>query len=345
MPLYLKLAAFPQFEESFELNLRYDIWTVDNSPLRSNSHIEDGITVNACTRLGSNSSVGEGSSVTVAPTPNISGGWQPPPTPRTDIPVDVESTPDVSPAPENPDDYVRTGWRGVYQAFIVNAIDERLELPLAEGAQWRGPISVPSSFWLADLDFDGIPELIVGGALAGATQYSIYTITDNGVELVYNDYLDVIGLYRNTDYGNYAFFLQKRLQYAAIVGDYDYQEFLYDAIFRHTHVSADTNSTIYRTDMQTVLDYAFYDTSAQAYLTIKEPMGEDGSVGTFNDVPVTAEEYLQLCNDLFRGYEEVMTDDYDEGMPPFLIKLRASGARYVTVAEITEFLDSYSMDW
>lgn len=166
-----------------KLGVTFVIWGRDNSPVNLSWHFEDWVHVYPCTRIGL-------------------------------------STTDVT-APISDID-----WKQMYLEFILEVQEYFANFNFYySGGFFSYPIGYERRYpdppiiglGLIDLNFDGIPELLVSGSFYGFT--NIYTITPNGVEKIHNMSLYVdnisygffgnISLYRRVNDNNLIYVIKE----------------------------------------------------------------------------------------------------------------------------------------
>jgi hypothetical protein len=175
-----------------------------------------------------------------------------------------------------------------------------------------------SGFELADLNFDGSPELLLFGDGASASEMMrIFTVTDAGAVKVYQDWVDMsdVILYRNINDGSLAYIFVGGN--GMVDGEYGYYE-----------------GKAYKTDSHTRMDGGFEDSAKIADFSNKyKTSGEEAPVYTFNGRDVSEEKYNRIMEDLLAGYEEIAYTPaalrWDYSSPPM-------------VGEYSAFLDSYT---
>jgi len=149
--------------------------------------------------------------------------------------------------------------------------------PYLEGAQ------------LADLNFDGTPELFIFGPRTDAPQeMHIFTVSGDGVKEVFEGLTDMgeITLYRKKIDGSLAY------SFTSAGGDWITYE-----------------GTIYLASAKTRMDKTFADSAKIAEFTITQYLDDDGDltdpVFTFNGREVNRDTFIRQRQDLFKDYIEV----------------------------------------
>jgi hypothetical protein len=193
-----------------------------------------------------------------------------------------------------------------------------------ETHDWMGNYLItPYSFKLFDLNFDGIPELIVfgDGVSADTLMTKIFTIVDNRVEMIANT--STVGYfwegfiwqpYRKISDSSLNFFLFTGGDGPELYGD--------------IHVTTES----------TYLDRNFIENSKIAHIAIHNiPDGEEFYVHFFNEREVSESEYNLLLNNLLIGYERI------EYTPRILeTNIRSwNNLPTVTDPDIWDFLNGY----
>lgn len=141
-----------------------------------------------------------------------------------------------------------------------------------------------TGFTIADLNFDGIPELIIYGDVASASEMMrIFTITNNEVVIIFIDWGNELTLYRKNSGGNPAYYFES--------------------------ANGENNSlsgSIYITNESTQMDGSFRETSKVA--DFATPYDDDDPqyvpVWIFNGNEVTESEFNDHMAGLLTGYAE-----------------------------------------
>ena len=204
-------------------------------------------------------------------------------------------------------------WKQLYLAEMqaAAAYDESLRADddALSKHDWDGryPFSL-SGFMLADLNFDGIPELmILGDAASASTMMRIFTIINNKVELIFTGWGNTFDLYRKISDGSLAYRLK------SYNGDY-----------------IGAFGSFYISDSSTLMDSYFREKAWRA--DFSETFDPDDPhavpVWTFNGESVSEVEYYARIDGLLAGFQSVDyipaelmhwdTDFNTDGMRAFL---------------------------
>jgi len=226
----------------------------------------------------------------------------PTPEPKPEV-VAENPTPEPSPEiaeepesePEEPD--VSLDWQAVYlgtiQAAIVYAVQgDWTNHDFFESAF---PVSL-EGFMLADLNFDGVPELFIfGDSVSAGRSVRIFSITPNGAEVIFRgDSSDIvipqfhsaIQLYRRTSDGSLAY------------------------VLHGGNAGSDSSwGSFFLTNATTRMDSSFSEQARIVEYTWEMEFTPDrvhsGSVYTFNGRMVSEDEFSRLLNELLSGYEMI----------------------------------------
>jgi len=187
-------------------------------------------------------------------------------------------------------------WRRLYHRYI-------------ESQHWY------DDFILADLNFDGLPEMLIVGPGCATASLAILTITRSGIEVIYHGGFGGLYLYRRIDDGSLTYVLRNCNSYYGITFMTNKTTQI-DRNFRTSARAATWSWTMYWNDELETMEY-FY---------------------TINGEAVSRQEYERLIDDLTIGYEKV----------PYTINHWSSWAWYTSdrstlelEAEILEFLNSF----
>ena len=180
----------------------------------------------------------------------------------------------------------------------------------------------PSGALLADLNFDGTPELLLCGDGASASaSMRIFAITKRGAEKVLQDWGEIgnVKLYRKQNDGSYAY------GFVGGNGQYDYYF-----------------GAAYLVTAQIIIDRDFREKALLAEFSVKDEYDYNpvthvetylGSTYTFNGQIVDANRYDALFTDMYSGYnvlnrsQVVLNWDYDSA---------------ITYNKIRSFLEAFS---
>ena len=212
-------------------------------------------------------------------------------------------------------------WKQAYMDTIMN------NQTYAGSADWEThdhygdyPMYI-TGFQLADLNFDGVPELLSYGDGAGASAtMRIFTMIENGAKKVFQGWgdIDTIELYRGNSNDSLAYF------FTSANGEYDYY-----------------GGAVYRTDSHTVIDASFEDNAKYMEFSAKDEFSYDqdtyvetliSTTYTIDGRVVSRDEYDRLQDGVYSGYNKVNRNstvlwwDYDSAL---------------TVGDYTRFLESY----
>jgi len=150
-------------------------------------------------------------------------------------------------------------------------------------------------YMLADLDFNGVPELFLYGDGVSNTEFMrVYTITHDGVELIHHGIAGSLQLYRSRSDGSLAYLLRS----GTVEGDGSYEDGI---------------ETLFFTDSTTVMDSRFGDNARIAEATWHYTYngitywvwGERSYSFEFDGREVSGDEYHWLLDRLLSGFDEV----------------------------------------
>jgi len=250
--------------------------------------------------------------VSIAPAATQSGGGastQPIPSPETPPPTVSTpvspSEPDLSPKPEPaaaPETSV--DWKQLYfeemQAAIAyrdNINRDNLSNAL-DNHEGRYPLDL-NGFMLADLNFDGVPELIIygdGNYEAGIPGMKFFTITRNGVVKFFEGTADPPGNRYYDELGSPEFNWQ--LYKKKTDGSFVYM--FCGEIGAEMQASS---ASIYSSDKSTLLDSSFAETAKMADLLERYDDQQGIQSWYFNGNEFTKDEYIRQRGNLLAGYE------------------------------------------
>ena len=210
-------------------------------------------------------------------------------------------------------------WKQIYltemQAAIAYAASVADDDDAWSKHDWRGRYSfLLEAFMLADLNFDGVPELIIlGDGVSASSSMRIFTIYNGKAEMIFHDWGNEFTLYRKISDGSLAYMF-----YSGNSSDIDYW------------------ASIYLTDKSTPMDSRF---SESAYVAEKSgaldddyEFSETESTWSFGGKEVSHSEYDRLMDELQAGYQVV------EYQP---VMLRKSWDSTPSANELQAFLNSY----
>lgn len=234
-------------------------------------------------------------------------------------------------------------WKQLYFEEMKVALELGVEYSSDEGSDnppnndpYSRYLFSPYAFILADLNFDGIPELIVFGDFASwTTMMRIFTISQNNVEMVFSGYGNslydddniensYLSLYRSISDGSFAYVLKSWISKGEV----------------------ETVGNCYKVDKSTVMNDQFEEIKKVANFEASEQIEVvNNSLGEVSDIflkirymfngrEVSKEEYeIQMKNPL-SGYEPVAYTPY-----MFWDDICESS---VTVNDVWEFIDLFS---
>ena len=223
---------------------------------------------------------------------------------------------------------VVTSWKQIYLELLLTTQEyiAKFDWSVSDDYDSRYPRYI-TDIRLADLNFDGIPELVLCGESLFASSYvSIYTITENGAQMIFHELLNEGSgpiLYCNPDDGNlfYGFTCLNALSD-------NYLDYLF---------------TVYATGKETSLTGNLSD-NATKMAVYTANYSDNPPIYTFNGQNVSEQEYDSRIDSLFErlfieipGYpvsiREIYPDDY-------------KGTDYnYSESEMLTFFDLYSPEY
>ena len=228
-------------------------------------------------------------------------------------------------------------WKALYLKELLAAQEfANLDLPEdhADGAYPR----YLSGFSLADLDFDGTPELIIAGETVAASFYkTIYKVMNGEARVIFHDLVnDGPALYRdNRDNSNNgdnsdgpALHRDGSLFYSITV----------IAPSADDHYLSKYSFTVYKVSAKTDLTKAF-DKAAEKLAEYSIDYGSDITAYAFNGRDVGEEEFSLLFDGLYGGSTELQ--DYPLSISSVFEDRDWDTAGGFTESELMQFLNAY----